>query len=113
MQPWDVNYGLMVAKVKLVAQDQVLNGYSTYVFECLDQELKDQTKYIMTTRFPNWDHRPLKIDEIGYLHFEERKAGKDTWYDINTNLHYSFNYDIIQFIKFIEIPKTEDNKYIM
>lgn len=103
----------MVVRAKLVAQDQDLCGYSTYVFECLDDEIIKQTKYLMCTRFPNWDHRALNIGDTGFLHFEEREAGRDKWYDIQTQQYYTFNYDIVQFIKLIEIPKTEDNEYIM
>lgn len=103
----------MVIKAKLVAQDEVLNGYSTYVFECLDDEIKKESPYCMCVRFPHWDHKRLKIGEEGYLHFEEREAGKDKWYDIKTNEWYSFNYDMVQFIRFIDIPKKKDNEYIM
>lgn len=103
----------MVVKAKLVAQDEVLSGYSTYVFECLDEEVRKETKYILCTRFPNWDHKRLNIEDEGFLYFEEREAGKDKWYDRNLNQWYSFNYDMVQFMRFIDIPKKSDHKYIM
>lgn len=103
----------MVIKAKLVAQDEVLSGYSTYVFENLDRDNYPDDKYVLTTRFPNWEHKRLNIGDEGFLQFEEREAGKDTWYDVKTNNHYSFNYNMIQFIRFIDIPKKKDNEYIM
>lgn len=113
LQKWDVNYGQMVIKGKLIAQDEVLSGYSTYVFECLDEEVRKETKYLMCTRFPNWNTKPLKIGDEGFLQFEEREAGKDKWYDINTEKWYQFNYNMVQFINFIDMPKKSDNVYIM
>lgn len=103
----------MVLKAKLVAKDEVLNGYSTYVFECLDKEIRQETKYCMCTRFPNWDAARINIGDEGFLHVEERQAGKDQWYDQQSQQWYSFNYDMIQFIRFIELPKQKDHEYIM
>lgn len=82
-------------------------GYTTYVFQLLEKSEIDNlgTKYIMCTRHPNWDHRELNKNEIGYLEFKEVKAGVDTWFNGVVNKFY--NYDDVQFIKFIE--KTEDN----
>ena len=103
----------MVIKAKLVAKDEVLSGYSTYVFECLDEEVRKETKYLMCTRFPHWETPRIEINTEGFLHFEEREAGEDKWYDKQSKEWYSFNYDMIQFIRFVEIPKKEDNEYIM
>lgn len=103
----------MVVKAKLVAKDEVINGYSTYVFECLDDEIREQTKYIMCTRFPNWDAAKINLDSEGFLHFEEREAGKDQWYNQETQQWHSFSYNMIQFMRFIEFQKKKDNEYIM
>lgn len=94
---------------KLVAKQEDSMGYVTYVFECLDKEIIKETKYIMCTRFPNWDHRKIELDEIGYLNFFEIRAGIDKWFDGNKMIPY--NYSNIQFIKFI--AKKDQNKYII
>ena len=47
--------------VKLICQQQDSLDYTTYVFEILDSEEIERLgyKYIMCTRWPNWDHREL------------------------------------------------------
>lgn len=83
-------------------------GYTTYVFEILDEDDKKNldTKYIMCTRWPNWDHRELKIGEIGYLSFKVIQAGIDKWFDGSSFIPYK--YTNIQFERFID--KKEDVK---
>ena len=99
----------MVALVKLVADEHNPLDYTTYVFECLEDEMRKETKYILCTRFPNWDHRALKLGEIGYLEFEEIRAGMDKWFDGNTMVPYRYN--MIQFIRFITKPEETDEEY--
>jgi len=96
----------MTVLAKLVAKESDTMGYVTYVFECLDTEIKKETKYIMCTRFPNWDHRIIELDEIGYLNFFEIQAGISKWFDGNKMIPY--NYNNIQFIKFVK-KKSQDN----
>ena len=57
----------------LVAKEIDTLGYVTYVFECLDKEVIENTRYIMCTRYPNWEHRSINIGEIGYLNFWEER----------------------------------------
>lgn len=97
----------MTTLAKLVASGDDSLGYITYVFELLDMDerIRLGTKYIMTTQFPNWDHRKINIDEIGYVTFFEIKAGIDRWYDGDKMIPYRYN--MIQFIKFIEKPLTD------
>lgn len=103
----------MTVLSKLIAKEQDGVGYVTYVFECLDKEdiVRLDSKYIMCTRFPNWDHRSINIDEIGYLNFIEIRAGIDKWFDGANMVPY--NYNNIQFIKFISKPRDKSNVYIM
>lgn len=101
----------MTILAKLVAKENDIGGYTTYVFECLDKEALKETKYIMTTRFPNWNHRNLNVGEIGYLSFFEIRAGIDTWFDGEKMVPYKYNN--IQFDKFVVKPKKRDNEYIM
>lgn len=102
---------IMIALVKLVAWNKDLGGYVTYVFECLEEYMIKETKYIMCTKFPNWEHKTLKLEDIGYLHFEERRAGIDKWFDGVNMVPYRYN--TVQFMKFVNKPEKEDHKYIM
>lgn len=101
----------MVVLAKLVASEDDSMGYITYVFECLEPEIKIESKYIMCTRFPNWDHRKIEIGEIGFLSFFEIKAGISMWFDGNKMIPY--NYNNIQFIKFIEKQEEQSYKFVM
>ena len=94
---------------ELVEKSNDSLGYITYVFKNL--EFTDiYNKYIMCTQFPNWQHRILDVGEIGYLTFEERIAGDSKWFDGNS--FHPYNYTCIQFIRFIEKQKTQENKTI-
>ena len=86
---------------KLVAKLDDVGGYITYVF--IDLESKE---YLMCTRFPNWEHRELRLGEIGYLEYMEIRAGIDLWFDGTKMVPY--NYNNIQFIKFISKPPEKE-----
>lgn len=104
----------ITALVKLVADFEDVGGYITYVFECLEDYMIAQTKYLMVTRFPNWDFRSLKVGEIGYLHAIEVIAGEDEYFNKMEKVPY--NYTAIHFIKFIEKPEDkekENDKFTM
>lgn len=101
----------MVTLCKLVAYDVDFFGYITYVFENLEEEVIKKTKYIMCIRYPNWNHKDLKLEEVGYLHFEEIRAGVDKWFDGKEMIPYRYN--AIQFIKFVDKPEEKDYEYIM
>lgn len=96
---------------KLVAKEKDTLGYITYVFECLDEDIIKQSRYIMCTRFPNWNHRNIEISETGYLNFVEIRAGIDKWFDGNNMIPY--NYNNIQFLKFIAKPRSNNYEYVM
>lgn len=100
----------MVALVKLIASETDSLGYITYVFQRLE-DCALSSKYIMCVRFPNWDHKKLKLGDIGFLHYEEIRAGVDKWYDGKEMIPYKYN--TIQFIKFIYKPEDEERKYVM
>lgn len=101
----------MVTLCKLVAKEIDFFGYITYVFENLEEYMIKKTKYIMTIRYPNWNHKDLKLGEIGYLQFEEIRAGVDKWFDGKEMIPYRYN--AIQFLKFVDKPEEKDYKYIM
>lgn len=101
----------MTILAKLLAKEIDPMGYITYVFECLDDEIIKETKYIMCTQFPKWDQRSIEIDEIGFLTVFEIRAGVDKWFDGNQFIPYRYNN--IQFIKFIKKPTKTHYKYIL
>lgn len=101
----------MTILAKLIASEKETMGYIVYVFQCLDKDIIKETKYVMCTRFPNWEHKDIEIGEVGYLSFIEIKAGIDKWYDGNNMIPYRYNN--IQFLKFIKKPKKKTHKFIM
>lgn len=97
---------------KLIAKKIDLLGYQTLVFQNLeDSSFKD--KYIMTVVFPNWESYVPVIDDVGFLCYESVIAGKDTWYNKNTNQNIPYNYTNIIFIKFVLENKTDNLKEII
>lgn len=101
----------MVVLTKLVALNQDNLGYITYVFECLEDYMISQSKYIMCIRYPNWNHKFLQIGDIGYLNCIEIRAGIDKWFDGEKMIPY--NYNTIQFIKFVDKQIEENHEYVM
>lgn len=86
-----------------MAKEHDFGGYTTYVFQNLESK-SVYDKYLMCTRWPNWEHRNLDLGETGYLTYKEVVAGVDTWYDGTSFIPY--NYTNIIFIKFV---KEADN----
>ena len=86
---------------QLVAKSSDIDNYITYVFVDLASK-----EYLMCVQFPNWEHRELRLGEIGYLEYKEIRAGVDKWYD-GTNF-IPYNYSNIQFIKFITKPSEKE-----
>ena len=83
-------------------------GYTTYVFQILDQDRTYlvESDYLMCVRYPNWDSPEIKKGDKGYLEVKEVNAGIDQWFDGN-NMNY-YKYDDIIFYKFIkETPQTD------
>lgn len=104
------NLGITVL-AKLVAKEKDVLGYITYVFECLDVDVAKDFRYVMCTRYPNWNHRNIELEEVGYLNFMEVKAGVDTWFDGSKMVPYAYNG--VQFIKFIHKPRSKNYEYVM
>lgn len=101
----------MTSLVKLEAKSTDSQEYTTYVFYVLDDKTKRQTDYIMCTRFPKWDARSIDIGEVGFLEFVEIRAGIDKWFNGVDFIPY--NYNMIQFIKFVERKEKPKHKFTM
>ena len=92
---------IIVKHSKLLSWRIDPGDYIIYVFQDLDAE-KIYEKYIMCTKFPNWETPPIKIGEKGYLRIKEIEAGRSTWYDVAKDCTQLYRYDMIQFIDFIK-----------
>lgn len=101
----------MTILAQLVASNTGNLGYITYVFKCLEDDVASISRYVMCVRYPNWNHRKIALGEIGYLTFEEVKAGKDTWYNGKTMIPYKYN--AVQFLKFVGKPEELNHEYVM
>lgn len=92
--------------VKLLTLKENVGGYIIYVFEIING-IEPYYKYIMCTRFPNWDSPFIKIGDIGYLKYKEVEAGKDKWFDSQNNLYIPYKYSGIHFLDFIYENKNK------
>ena len=88
-------------KVKLLCQEKDSLDYTTYVFEILDINEIERLgfRYIMCTRWPNWEHRELLNGEVGYLYYSIIIAGQDSWF--NGNGYTPYKTSVYQFNKFV------------
>jgi len=103
---------VLTIKCQFIASDSDMMGYSTYVFKVLEDNLTFGHNYLMVTRLPNWEHRQLELNEIGYLTYNEVEGGKDKWYCPETGEFIPYKYTNIYFIKFVK-EKDNSNKDII
>jgi hypothetical protein len=102
---------MMTILAQLIASNTDNMGYITYVFKCLEDRVAQESEYIMCTRYPNWNHKKVNLGDIGFLEFNIVIAGKDTWYNGESQIPYKYN--AVQFLRFIEKPKEINHEYIM
>ena len=103
---------IKTAYVKLVAFREDFGGYVIYVFEIIDGKSPFE-KYIMCTRFPNWESSLIMIGDVGFLKYKEVIAGKDMWYDIQTGNTIPYKYTGIHFIDFVQQKNSEEDNLII
>lgn len=96
---------------KLIEIECDISNYITYVFKVLNPEEIDflGSLYVMCVRYPNWDHRMINKEEIGYLTYNIVIAGIDTW----GQDCIPYKYSAIQFIKFVDDKKKEEKDLII
>ncbi len=63
-----------MAKVRLLEIQKDISDYVTYVFVNLEAT-SQRDLYIMCTKFPNWESKPLSKNDVGYLKYKENLAG--------------------------------------
>ena len=92
---------------ELIAQKSDIGEYITYVFKNLDST-SGFDKYIMCTRFPNWDCPILDIGDVGYVKYREVFGGIDEWYDKLNDELVKYNYTDIHFLDFVYDKEKPD-----
>lgn len=95
-------------QAKLIAFKEELGGYITYVFQDVHTG-----KYIMCTKFVNWNSAPLRLWTRGYLTYKEIIAGRDTWYDAVSDSFQRYRFEGFQFINFVPQPEMTNNVIMM
>ena len=93
---------MMTIYGQLVASENDLMGYITYVFKSLENNVPFGNRYLMLTRCPNWDAKDIEIGDIGYVTYNYVEAGKDNWYCPDTGQFIPYNYTNIYFVKFVK-----------
>ena len=98
---------------QLVASENDLMGYITYVFKSLEPDAPFGSRYLMLTRCPNWDAKPINIGDKGYVTYDYVKAGIDKWFCPETGQMIPYNYTNIYFIKFVKKPDNLNKDIII
>ena len=98
----------MVIKAELVGIG-LDTKYIEYVFEDLD----NPGNYVICTRFPNWDGKYCSLGDKGFIEYQIIKAGSDQWYDRISKEFRPYNYNMVQYLKFIPFSKQADDKTIV
>ena len=98
-----------IVKCKVVAIEHDILDYHILVFKNLENSPPFGHSYIMVTVFPNWQSRIPDLNEKGYLEYIEVTAGDDKWYDKMDGTFKPYNYNFIQFLKFITHKETDDS----
>lgn len=99
-------------KAKLLTYREEYGGYIIYIFEDLNTSRWD-CKYRATLRLPNWESPFINIGDVGYLTYKEVIAGKDTWWDRNTQSQKYYNYNNSLFEDFVLEKKNADSDLVL
>ena len=99
-------WGYALIKGKILKQTTCKKGYKTVTLE-------KSKVYKLVTRWPNWNHRDLKLGEIGYLTYNDVESGRTEWYNPNTKTMELYRTTACEFISFIAEKKTDEQEYIM
>lgn len=94
-----------IEQVKLLA---IRDGtYTIYVF----QNIIDK-KYIMCTRLPNWQTPNVTVGDIGFLEYQEVKAG-ESYFDPKTEKEMKYLYSNVYFLNFVHSTNISQNNEII
>lgn len=96
---------------QLVALEKDIGGYITYVFKNLENAPFGYN-YVMCKRWPNWECVQVNLGDVGYLTYMDVVAGRDTWYDKETQQEIPYNYSDVVFLNFVP-DKIDNSKEII
>ena len=94
-----------IEEVKLLAVRYGI--YTMYVFQVLETK-----EYIMCTKLPNWQTPNINIGDIGFLEFQNVKAG-ETYFDPKTQTKVCYSYTNSYFLNFIQRTNISQNNEII
>lgn len=86
-----------------------LGVYTIYVFKKMNVE---EEEYIMCTKLPNWQTPDINIGDIGYLQYQEVKAG-ETFYNLESQDTGIYKYSNIYFNNFIKQSDINQNTIVL
>lgn len=94
----------LIKEVELLAIREAV--YTMYVFKELNSE-----EYIMCTRLPNWRVPEINIGDIGFLQYQDVKAGDE--YVTPSGQRILYRYSNVYFINFVVKSDIVRNKEII
>jgi hypothetical protein len=81
--------------------------YTMYVFKKLEDG-----EYIMCTKLPNWQTPDVNIGDIGFLQYQEVKAG-EPFFNLGSQRTDIYKYSNIYFVNFILKPDINQNTIVL
>lgn len=83
--------------------------YKQMVIKNLDELENSWDRYIMMTICPNWQGVLPKLNDTGYIEFEEVKGG-DNYFRVTTGNIDTYKYSGCYFLNFIKEPEIIESK---
>lgn len=97
-------------KVKLLAIRKGI--YTVYVFENLEATVSYK-KYLMCTQCPNWQTDELSIGQEGFLKYRFVAAGRDKWWNEETQQYHKYRYTANYFINFVPLTHVIEGNLVV
>jgi len=82
-------------------------SYTNYVFK--DNE---SNEYIFCTKLPNWQIPSIDMGDIGYLQYQQVKAG-ESYYDPAKETEIAYRYSNCYLVNFVRKSEVVKNKEII
>lgn len=87
-------------QIKAIQQSQ----YTLIIADDLSRTSIDDLKYVAVTLLPNWQHKHIELDEIGYLTFDSVSAG-DKFFNRDVKEYEIYKYSANYLISFVPEQK--------
>lgn len=101
----------VAVKAKLIASNEDVNGYTTYVFKNLEP-IDWLNEYIMCVKYPNWEGKLPEKNIVGYLQYTYIYAGT-SYYNRLLDKEDKYQFSHIRFDKFVPEEKEIDNTIVI